>query len=90
MSDFNPSLEAAQSLVSKVQAKADLPHGAEREVEMAKQYVLGETLDAIGKDYDLTRERVRQLINLSGWKTSELRHARKVIADDERRQKTRA
>lgn len=88
MSDFNPSLEAAQSLVSKVQAKADLPHGAEREVEMAKQYVLGETLDAIGKDYDLTRERVRQLINLSGWKTSELRHARKVIADDERRQKT--
>lgn len=88
MDDSATTLDDARRLVSRVVAKADLRHGAEREVEMAKRYALGETLDAIGKDYDLTRERVRQLINLSGWKTAELRNARKVVAADEQRQQT--
>ena len=88
MASSEISLEESLRLLNRVVAKADVPHGAEREVEMAKRYILGETLDAIGKDYDLTRERVRQLINLSGWKTGELRRARKTIDAEERKKKT--
>lgn len=79
------TLDDAQRVIRRVVARADVLHGAEREVEMAKRYALGETLDEIGKDFDVTRERVRQLINLSGWRAPELRQARRLLAADEQK-----
>ncbi len=45
---------------------------------MARRYAAGATLDAIGKDFGLTRERVRQLILKGGYRMSELKAAAAV------------
>lgn len=81
------ALDEAQRLISAVLTRADAPHGAAREVEMAKRYALGDTLDEIGIDFNLTRERVRQLINISGWRVPEIRQARRLVAAEEQQRK---
>ena len=58
--------------------------------QMARRYALGETLQEIGDEYGVTRERVRQIINTeTPWSTTSIgaarRRALKVRAEAERR-----
>jgi len=50
-----------------------------RAVEMAERYHKGDTLDAIGKDYGLTRERVRQILRQYGVESLGLRQRPETI-----------
>ena len=53
---------------------ADLSRG----YQMARRYALGETLQEIGDDYGVTRERVRQIINTeTSWSTTSIGAARR-------------
>jgi hypothetical protein len=58
----------------------------ERTLAMAVRYAAGETLDAIGRDYGLTRERVRQILQKSGLVDAAgaraARQARRLEADE--------
>ncbi|MEZ7897563.1 MAG: sigma factor-like helix-turn-helix DNA-binding protein [Flaviflexus sp.] len=55
-----------------------------REIAMVQRYASGATLEEIGNEYGLTRERVRQLIGKSPWTTSEINEARARISEADR------
>ena len=49
---------------------------------MARRYAMGETLDEVARDYGVTRERVRQIINQqTPWNATEIRLERRRSAD---------
>lgn len=50
-----------------------------RAVEFAERYHKGDTLDAIGKDYGLTRERVRQVLRKYGVESLGLRQKETTV-----------
>lgn len=66
----------------------------ERERDMLKRYTSGETLDAIGKSYRITRERVRQLLtkhyNICGKDGGQAESARKKKRELTRKREARA
>jgi len=54
---------------------------------ISARYAAGETLQAIAKDYGITRERVRQLLRKAGvpsagWRPENRRHAHELTADE--------
>lgn len=57
---------------------------------LVRRYFNGETLDAIGKSVDLSRERVRQIIVEGGYSVKELRAQRKAIAEQQLAQQQQA
>lgn len=64
---FEPNAEL-MAAIAFVTANNRLPPVSEedREVAMARRYLSGETLQEIADDFDVTRERVRQLLRKSG------------------------
>lgn len=77
--DVSEKLEMPYTAVLRLAKKAGVelsrgrPKGAvmnkemvSRNAEMARRYVEGETLQSIGDDYGITRERVRQIVNKEG------------------------
>lgn len=62
---------------------------AVRNARMIHQYSQGASLDEVGQEYGLTRERVRQIINKSPWPTGRIIDARKILREWEAEQETR-
>lgn len=55
-----------------------------RAYQMARRYALGETLQEIGDDYGLTRERIRQVINTeTPWSTTSISAARSRALEEQ-------
>lgn len=67
--------ENTDGLLERVIAETD---DLSRAYQMARRYALGETLQAIGNDHGLTRERIRQIINNeTPWTTTSIGKARR-------------
>lgn len=71
-----------RAAIRHVQEKGVLPppQAEDREIVMAARYLSGETLQAIGSDFGVTRERVRQILRRSdipslGWRAGTMRQA---------------
>lgn len=64
---FRPTAELL-TVIAQVAATQALPQGAEddRRCDMARRYLAGETLRAIGDDFGISRERVRQILRADG------------------------
>ncbi|MGO4490475.1 ADP-ribosylglycohydrolase family protein [Arthrobacter sp. 2YAF22_2] len=77
--DELPSEAEAPSPVTGVEPSTT----QQRNADMVDRYSAGETLDAIGKSYGLTRERVRQIIKKVGGASAEESRAKRLLAREE-------
>lgn len=59
-----------------------------RNAVMIQRYSEGASLEEVGKEHGVTRERVRQIINKSSWPTDRIMAARRILRDWETEQES--
>lgn len=82
---FDQELQKAHAVLLEIDEEIRRGEGDSRSLKMVRAYVSGATLESIGEGHKLTRERVRQLINKTRWKATDLKKLSLVFAEQSRR-----